>query len=262
MDRQSWERLGEEPEPSWYLDLIAARQKRETHLNVIRKWTAGMRVERVLKTDLFEEASGKDSLLESLFPSAETVCGLDAAFSIAKSASQRYETKIRALVCDVRNLSLQDRSVDVIVSTSTLDHFDCRADFLVALAELSHVLKPGGLLVITLDNPWNFLYYPLRWLSRSRVGPFALGYTESMNKLERDLNTMGLRPENRAWLLHNPRGVSTLLFLGLRKICSGRVADQLIHLLLRLCERLNNLPTRKVTACFVAVAARKPLEES
>ena len=114
MDRQVWEHLGGEQEPSWYLDPITARQKRETHASMIEKWTEGMRVERVLKTDLFEEAFGEDSLLESLFPCAETVCGLDAAFSIAERAFRRHENQIQTLVSDVRNLGVQDRSVDVI----------------------------------------------------------------------------------------------------------------------------------------------------
>jgi hypothetical protein len=76
--------------------------------------------------------------------------------------------------------------------------------------------------------------------------------------LERDLATAGLKPENRDWLLHNPRGLSTLLFLGLRKMLAPKAADRWIHFFLNAFERLNRLPTRKITACFVAMAARKP----
>jgi len=260
VNRQLWELLGGEQEPSWYLDSITAMQKRETHLKVIRSWTQGMRVKRILKTDLFEEAFGKDSLLESLFPEAGLVCGLDAALSTARRASRRFEQQIRTLACDVRHLAVQDRSVDLVVSTSTLDHFDSRSEFLSALAELARIMKPGGLLIITLDNPWNPLYHPLRWLSLGVRNPFPLGYTESGPQVERDLIAAGLRPENRDWLLHNPRGISTLIFLVLRQLLTQRAADRSIGLLLRSCERLSRLPTRKITACFVAVAARKPLE--
>lgn len=262
MDRQLWDHLGGKRKPSWYLDPITAGQKREAHLRIIRDWTGETQVDRILKTDLFEEAFGSDSLLQLLFPKARLVCGLDAAPSTVQSASQRHKKKIQTLACDVRHLAIKDCSVDVVVSTSTLDHFDGREEFVQALAELARVLKPGGLLIITLDNPWNPLYHPLRWLSLWGMGPFPLGYTESAVKLERDLDEMGLRPYKNDWLLHNPRGVSTLLFLVLRKMLRQAVADRLIRQLQRMCEYLGRLPTRKITACFIAVAARKPREGS
>lgn len=263
MHRQLWENLSERQEPSWYLDPITALQKREAHLRVIREWASGTQAERVLKTDLFEEAFGNDSILESLFPESSLTCGLDAAFPAARSASMRHEKRIHALVGDIRHLAVKNCSFDVVVSTSTLDHFESRADFLLALGEIGRVLKPGGLCIITLDNPWNPLYHPLRWFSHSGAAPFPLGYTESTPQLERDLAALGLQPEKRGWLLHNPRGLSTLLILGFRKMLRRQAADRLIHLFLKTCERLNNLPTRKVTACFLAVAARKsPRKES
>lgn len=262
MERQSWERLGGKQQPSWYLDPVTARQKRDVHLRLIRRWTREMRAERILKTDLFEEAFGEDSLLESLTGGGVLASGMDAAFSTAKNAALRHGRKVRPLVCDVRHLAVRDQSMDLVVSTSTLDHFDGREDFLLALAELARVLKPGGRLVITLDNPWNPLYHPLRWLSSWGIGPFILGYTVSGTQLEKDLAAVGLVPEEREWLLHNPRGISTLIFLGMRKVIRGRVADWMIHLLLNMFEGLNKLPTRRITACFVAAAARKPPQES
>ncbi|MBN1566316.1 MAG: class I SAM-dependent methyltransferase [Acidobacteria bacterium] len=258
MKKQSWESIGREPEPSWYLDPITAGQKRETHLQLIRKWSEGIRVERILKTDLFEEAYGDDSLLDALFPEADLPCGMDAAFSTARRAQTRHGRKIQALVCDVRSLAVQDCSVDLVVSTSTLDHFCGRTDFLKALSELARVLKSGGLLIITLDNPWNLLYRPLRWFSSGRVSPFPLGYTVSASQLAKDLTAAGLCPQSVDWLLHNPRGISTLLFLGFRKLLRPHAADKMIGGSLRLFELLNRLPTRKITACFLALAARKP----
>ena len=260
MNEQFWERLGKKKEPSWYLDPITARQKRDAHLKVIREWMKGIKVNRILKTDLFEEAFGEDSLLELLFPGATLVCGLDAAFSTARNALRRHRQKISSFACDVRHLGLQDCSIDLIVSTSTLDHFDVRGDFLAALAELARVLRPGGLLVITLDNLWNPLYPLLRWLSVKGVGPYPLGYTPSATCLEKDLRTVGLQPEKRGWLIHNPRAVSTLLFLGLRKLLWRRAADEAIRLLQKVFDWQSGLPTRRFTACFVAMAARKPRE--
>jgi SAM-dependent methyltransferase len=258
MRRETWECLGTKPSPTWYLDPLAARQKREAHLDLIRYRTAGIRVERALKTDLFEEAFGEDCLLDVLFLEASLMCGMDEAVSTTRAATRRIQGRqMRALVTDVRQLGLRGSVFDVVVSASTLDHFEERADYLRALRELAWVLRPGGLLIITMDNPWNPLYHPLRWLSRRGLGAFPLGYTLSVTQLESDLRGVGLEPEGRDLLLHNPRGVSTMLFLGLRGLL-GRRADGAVRGLLAAFDLLGRLPTRTVTACFHAVTARKP----
>lgn len=257
MRRDVWERLGGRPSPSWYLDPLAARQKREAHLELIRRRTAGMRVEHALKTDLFEDAFGDDCLLDAVFLEASLMCGLDEALSTTRAAARRLEGRqMRAVVADVRQLGLRNNAFDVVISTSTLDHFDERADYLRALAELARVLRPGGLLIITMDNPWNPLYGSLRWMSRRGLTPFPLGYTPSVTRLESDLREVGLEPECRDWLLHNPRGLSTVLFLGLRWLL-GRWADRAVRTLLAVFDLLGQMPTQAATACFHAVAARR-----
>jgi len=89
----------------------------------------------------------------------------------------------RFLVSDVRNLAIRRESMDAIISTSTLDHFDTRSDFEQAIGQLAGALRPGGVLVITLDNPQNPLYALLRWASRRGWTPFRLGYTPSLPRL-------------------------------------------------------------------------------
>jgi hypothetical protein len=95
MRRETWERLGSKPSPSWYLDPLAARQKRETHLDLIRRRTAGMRVDRALKTDLFEDAFGEDCLLDVLFLEAVLMCGIDEAVSTTRAAARRMQGRDR-----------------------------------------------------------------------------------------------------------------------------------------------------------------------
>jgi hypothetical protein len=70
------------------------------------------------------------------------------------------------------------------------------------------------------------------------------------------LGEAGLRVEAEDWLVHNPRLLSTALFLVLRRLLGPR-ADAPIAALLRAFDRLGELPTRRWTACFQAVAARK-----
>ena len=119
------------------------------------------------------------------------------------------------------------------------------------------VVKPSGLLFITLDNPWNPLYPMLRWATRLRRAPLILGQTASLSELNAWLRELGMEVTDHDWLIHNPRLLSTLLFLGLRKIL-GRAGDGPVRALLGLFGLLGRLPSRPLTACFVAVRARKP----
>jgi SAM-dependent methyltransferase len=160
-------------------------------------------------------------------------------------------------VGDACSLSLASNSADVILSTSTLDHFDNKEEFDRALAELIRVLRPGGRLLLTVDNASNPLYRLLRRLSRLRRAPFKLGYTPSRARLDQSLTAAGLKVTRWRPLIHNPRLLSTLYFLGARKLL-GRAADPLIRFSLGLFELFSRLPTRWITCCFVGVCAVKP----
>jgi SAM-dependent methyltransferase len=212
----------------------------------------------VLKTDLFEEAYGEDQILFDLFPDAYATIGIDLSCATVRRARANCPlTRAYFLNSDVRNLALRTNLVDLIVSNSTLDHFDSRAEFRAALDELARVVRPGGLLIVTVDNPVNPLYLLLRWLSRHRWVPFPLGYTTSQSGLVQNLKELGLEVTATATLIHNPRLISTLLFLVLRRLL-GRQADRPIGALLKLFAGLERLPTRGLTACFVCACARKP----
>ena len=255
---QQWEKVGSQARPSWYLDRVVAEQKRDHHQALIRRWTGGVEPGRVLKTDVFEEACGADQILFDLFPGAGLAVGMDLAWTIARSArTRRPDSKIQFLASDVRSLAIRSESLDLIVSTSTLDHFASRAEFCAALGELRRVLRPGGLAIVTLDNLRNPLYAPVRMASRCGWAPYPLGYTASQSGLVRHLEEAGLEVVATELLIHNPRLISTLLFLGLRRLL-GQRADPVIQALLRFFALLGRLPTRGFTACFVAACARKP----
>ncbi|HEX5229086.1 MAG TPA: class I SAM-dependent methyltransferase [Bryobacteraceae bacterium] len=244
--------------PNWYLDPLVAAQKRQVH----REWIQnnvppGSRPGAVLKTDLFEEAYGRDELLFTLPLESSLKIGIDVNAATAAKAADRG----RALGCvfanaDVRRLPFTDECLDIVLSNSTLDHFETALEIEESLRELARVLKPGGTLLVTLDNPRNPFFAVLRAAMPFAPVPYRLGKTLSMPDLLRILERGGLEPQSTAWLIHNPRFVSTLLFLGLRRVLGDR-ADRPIRWLLAAFSRLDRWPTRVLTGVFLAVCARK-----
>ncbi len=250
----AWDRVSESARPSWYLDPLVARQKRDLHIKLFREWMPAV-ASLAMKTDLFEEAFGEDALMPSLAPLADSWIGIDvAAHTVDLARARTGLPSALFLVCDVRRLPLRSASLDAIVSNSTLDHFDTRSEFEAAVTELSRVLRPGGRLLITVDNPHNIFYVPLRWISRLRQSPFQLGYTPSLARLREILEQAGLRVAATSSLIHNPRGFSTMLFLVLRRI-AGSQADGIVQWFLAAFARFERLPGRELTACFVAACA-------
>jgi SAM-dependent methyltransferase len=257
--RPLWNDRRRQPSATWYLDPLVAAQKGSQHRALINRWTAGFPVTSFLKTDAFEEANGDDQLLFDLFPGASRAICIDISWPTLGTAARRSNLPAAEFCAtDVRCLAMRSGCVDLVLSTSTLDHFASADDIRVALHEIARVVRPGGLVIITLDNPQNPFYWALRWASRCAVSPFPLGCTLSRERLERELENAGLRVEANAFLIHNPRGVSTLLFLALRRLLGAR-ADRPIRLLLSLFAQLGRLPSRRFTACFIAARARKPL---
>lgn len=253
-----WEHIADQSEPSWYLDPIVAEQKRRVHQMLIADWSSDLHPGRVLKTDVFEEAYGEDQILFDLFPLATMVIGVDLSVSTAARARRRCRSAPPYFVAgDVRNLPFPSGSVDLIVSNSTLDHFDSAAEFQNSLSELVRILRPGGRLIVTMDNLSNPLYRLLRALSRSRWSPFPLGYTTSRAGLVKSLEENGLKVTATSTVLHNPRLISTALFLVLRRLLRKR-ADAPVRLLVRLFAQLEKLPTRELTACWMGACAQKP----
>jgi SAM-dependent methyltransferase len=245
------------PSDSWYLDPLVARQKAAVNRDCVRRWAADSACGVVLKTDLFEEANGEDHILGDLAAESTRVVGMDCLASTVARAALRFRGPgIDLTVADLRSLNFADSTFDLIVSTSTLDHFDQRAEFVEALAELYRVLRPGGRMVLLLDNPLNPAYLPLKWICRW-LAPYRLGYAATRRNFCATLRATGLEVLGSDYVIHNPRMLSTALFLVLRKML-GRRADRPIGWLLRAFALFDKLPTRGLTASFSAVGVQKP----
>ncbi len=176
--------------------------------------------------------------------------------TVAK-ADRRYKGEAPKFVnADARGLPFKTNGLDLIISTSTLDHFETREEFVQSIRELARVLHPDGRMILTIDNPWNPGYFPLYALFRLPFAPFKLGYTPTKARLDADLRDAGLTPTAWRPLIHNPRMVTTLVLLALRKLFGGS-ADGLVSAYLNFFAKFEKLPTRWVTCVFMAVCVEK-----
>jgi SAM-dependent methyltransferase len=234
----------------------------QLHSALIRDWTGSRHFRSALKTDLFDEAMGR-GLVPVILEDADTLHGIDLAAEIVERAFAAYP-RLLASVADVRRLSFADGSMDLIVSNSTLDHFQSVEDLDRSLEELRRVLAPGGLLLVTLDNPRNPIValrnrLPKSLLGRSSLAPYFVGHTYSLTELEHALGRQGLQVVCARHLMHVPR----VAFLHLcRLFRSGSLVGRTLLSCMLALERLSSWPTAPLTGHFVAVLACKPRMES
>jgi SAM-dependent methyltransferase len=237
-----WDGIAEEPDA---LPAGWRRHARREHLRLVAEWAD---VEgRWLKTDLFEERIPERALVPAL-GGADWI-GLDVSRAVAAQATRLVASP--ATVGDVRALPFRAGAFDGILSTSTLDHFDDRADITRSLRELRRVLVPGGRLILTLDNPRN----PLIWLrnalppgiaSRTGLMPFAVGETLTESEGRRALAASGFAVDATQFLLHVPHVIGTR---------PARVSWYERRVLPRT-ERLGRTPLASVSGHYVAFSAR------
>jgi SAM-dependent methyltransferase len=260
-DRRTWEDRASRSDPAWYLDPEVALQKREAHQVLIRRWLGSRPSGLIPKTDLFEDAWGRDKLIFDLFePGSATLLGTDLAFATVQAVGRRAgQLALGGFVSDARCLPGRPATLDAVLSTSTLDHVAAGAEFDRALSGICSALKPSGTLVITLDNHLNPLYHVLRLLSRAGLTPLRLGFTPTPRALARQLRRKGFEVLDQAWLIHNPRILSTAAFYLARRMC-GRHADWIIRWMLAACALQDRIWTRRFMACFNGLQARKHMD--
>jgi ubiquinone/menaquinone biosynthesis C-methylase UbiE len=212
-----------------------------------------------LKTDLFEEAFG-EGLYPSMTRTTKEVIGMDCSLEIVGMANEHHGDII-ALAGDVRNLPFGNNAFDIIVSNSTLDHFSTRTELIDSIRELARVLKPGGYLIITLDNPGNPLVgirnlIPYNWIQSSRIVPYYIGVTCGISRLIRHLNDSGLVVTEKASIMHCPRLAAVALSRYTDSL--GTRWQQRLLKFLGIFEILKRFPSRFITGYFVCALAKKP----
>jgi SAM-dependent methyltransferase len=229
------------------------------HARWLDRVASGLPAGRLLKTDLFDEAFG-DGLSPWFAKRGYDVVACDLALSTASGATKR-QGSVAAAVADVRRLPFTTGAFDCAFSDSTLDHFEARAEIDRALRELFRVLRPGGTLLLTMDNPRN----PFVWLRNMhpafwrRVGlvPYMVGATCSARRLDAMLAAAGFAVQTTETIMHSPRVLLVPVCRRIGRRGPHRPGARWLDWLLRF-EHLGRLPSWQLTGHFLAVVARKP----
>jgi SAM-dependent methyltransferase len=257
-----WDGVSQRIAGHYYHDAIVGELKRDAHLALIRRWCGDLTGKLVLKTDLFEEAHGPDQLLFHLTGSALRL-GIDISPLIARRAFERGRAESsRAPAClaaDVLSLPFRADAFDVIVSNSTLDHFPDPRHIDEALAGLYRVLKPGGTLVVTLDNPQSLSMLVGAFKRMLRPDPFFLGPTLSRRRLAAALGKVGYEVRHTTAILHGLENHLSATMEAAQRVGGARLC-RAIGTALRRLEKLEAVPTRYLTGAFVAAQAVKPIQ--
>ncbi len=233
--------------------------------DLIARWLfPSDRVFLLLKTDLFDEAFGK-GLLPVLGPLAQNVIGIDISPATVSRAC-KHNISLSGITADLRHLPFSAETFDIVISNSSLDHFETRHEIISGLCEIHRVLKKGGRLILTLDNLMNpvialrsILPFPL--LNRSGLVPYYVGKTLSPSGLSQILKRSGFKIDKLDAVMHCPRVLAVAMARIFQKYAGIKTRKKFLRAVMTF-ERLSRLPTRFLTGYFVAAKAFKNKEKN
>jgi SAM-dependent methyltransferase len=259
---QHWNRVAEDSSRTKCGNPVLARHKRRVYADLITAWTGNLAPSRALKTDLFAEAFNDEEFLSSL-PWASHIIGIDISSAVLQTARHRQQIGILGgyVTCDVTRLPFRDGAFDLVISDSTLDHFQTQDEIHLALGEIVRVLSHGGKLILSIDNPSCLTYPPRRlvrlWM-RLGLAPYYIGVTLSSAHLRNALRSLGMTIHNETAILHYPHPdcVVRLCERCVTGIGRGRL-DGVTANVFSAFERFGNTGMRYLTGRYLAVCATK-----
>ncbi|OGO47022.1 MAG: hypothetical protein A2W34_08500 [Chloroflexi bacterium RBG_16_64_32] len=237
------------------------------HQTVLRRWIGdafrGAPSGYAVKTDLFDEASGPYHHASDL-PGHLRFIGLDIDRTVAALADARIgseDSSRHCVVGDVRRLPFPSGSAAAVLSLSTLDHFDAPSQIHHALIEIHRLLRPGGAMLLTLDNPRNLEValrevLPRSIVRRLRADRFPIGKTLTSREGTRVLTSVGFEVEGPFYIDHSVRYPSIRIVHMLEHRAPSWAA-WMERLLLGM-EKLAATPLAPITGHYVAWIASKP----
>ncbi len=262
---RKWEFTSRKYSGGKYLDPLLAEQFRRVHLDLIRRWAPQLDHPRILKTDVFAEATCPPRAFSWDIDRDGRLISIDISFGLVVQARENANSlgygRTAYGVADARVLPFADNAFDLVVSDSTLDHFPVECDIRQAITELARVLRPGGTLILTMDNSGNLTEPLFRlWIALGK-SPYFIGKSYGRRQLKRALQEAGLEVTATSAIVHNPRFFAKVGLRLLRRL-KPTGFEGVVRNHLRTLDSLEKPRTRYLTGQFVAARAVKPLPGS
>jgi len=261
-EKTAWDNTAKALKGGQEFDELLAEQYRKVHLDLIYGWRGDIAGLKILKTDLFAEGlCPSRSFLWDLLSQDVEVTGIDISPQIVKLTASnlpRYSSnrQVSLMTGDVRSTGFADSSFDLVVSDSTLDHFRTYNEISLALKELARVLKPGGMLIITLDNKSNITNPLFELWKGLRLSPFYIGKTLTLKQLRAEIEKNSMKVLDSTAIVHYPRFFTKAIISLCRKLY-GHKMDSSLRKWIQDMDRRENSRTKYLTAQFIAVKAVK-----
>jgi SAM-dependent methyltransferase len=152
--RAAWEGIWDGASVAVELDAVQSRRAQET----IRHYRSYLPTDQLI----LEAGSGLSAVVIHLQQLGYRMIGVDYAAN-ALHISRAYDPALRLAAGDVHALPFADESLGGYLSFGVLEHFE--HGMRGALREAHRVLRPGGVLVLTIPYP-NVVYRLVRWKNR------------------------------------------------------------------------------------------------
>jgi len=242
-----------------YIHPFLGSYKSEDFFRIMEEWTSNISAKSILKTDLREESSGLDTILFELNEQPREVCGIDASYSIVMRADKNCRSRgldQKYITSDVRELAFQSESFDIILSTSTLDHFENEEQLLLAFLELKRTLKPDGKMILSFNNKWNISFYLMskleKMLGRKKYPVRFYTFTH-LNDL---CQCAGLEILNKDFSVHLPSPLNSII-LGFDKLMGKRIGDVIANVAVCVAKIMGRIPViNRLTAWFIVIECK------
>lgn len=209
----------------------------------------------LFKTDLWDEAKNTEILKWAAGQGARPL-GVDIAFEVVREARRvLLGHRPGFVVADVRALPFRARSVDIVYSMGTIEHFP---DYDVAAREIFQVLKPGGIAIVGVPNKLDPFLRPLMVHLLNKLGLYGYGMEKSFTprSLRHLLESVGLRVTAETGILFIPGWLRMLdLWCHTRVRSLTRLTAWLVWPFARLYERV---PAVRRHGYLIACVVEKP----
>ena len=243
-----------------HIDPLLGKYKSREFIKLVREWAGSLDGKRVFKTDLREEAYGEDEILLSLGNEGAVLTGIDISHRTTRDAARRVEEARRiqdVATADVRTLPFINNSFDIVLSSSTLDHFNEATEIERSLREIYRVLRPEGKVIITLNNYHNVSYRIAalfnRWTGRAA---YANNFF-SAPRLRHLLQQAGFVVTAQDTIVLIPCGWNTIL-RGIRPWLPKYIVRRLAKASAAVAQRAQRYAfLKQTTGWFVAACGRK-----